>query len=51
MLHQRAARQALEVTGPVRAILHISSSAVDTDFTATLVDVFPQGRAERSATE
>ena len=25
---------------------HISSSAVDTDFTATLVDVSPQGRAE-----
>jgi len=38
--------KSLEVTGPVRAILHISSSAVDTDFTATLVDVSPQGRAE-----
>lgn len=38
--------QPLEVTGPVRARLHISSSAVDTDFTATLVDVHPEGRAE-----
>ncbi|WP_327097589.1 CocE/NonD family hydrolase [Nocardia vinacea] len=36
----------LEVTGPVRARLHISSSAVDTDFTATLVDVHPDGRSE-----
>ncbi|MGY2032990.1 CocE/NonD family hydrolase [Nocardia gipuzkoensis] len=38
--------RSLEVTGPVRAKLHISSSAVDTDFTATLVDVHPDGRAE-----
>ena len=36
----------LEITGPVRARLHISSSAVDTDFTAALVDVYPEGRAE-----
>ena len=35
--------KSLEVTGPVRASLHISSSAVDTDFTATLVDVSPAG--------
>jgi hypothetical protein len=33
----------LEVTGPVRATLHASSSAPDTDFTAALVDVFPDG--------
>jgi putative CocE/NonD family hydrolase len=33
----------VEVTGPVRAELFISSSAVDTDFTATLVDVWPNG--------
>lgn len=35
----------LEVTGRVRARLHVSSSAVDTDFTAKLVDVQPDGRA------
>ena len=35
----------LEVTGHVAAILHVASSAVDTDFTAKLVDVFPDGRA------
>lgn len=35
----------IEVTGPVTAVLHVSSSAVDTDFTAKLVDVFPDGRA------
>lgn len=36
----------LEVTGHVRARLYVSSSAVDTDFTAALVDVHPEGRAE-----
>jgi putative CocE/NonD family hydrolase len=35
----------VEVTGPVNAILYASSSAVDTDFTATLSDVYPDGRA------
>lgn len=35
----------LEVTGPVRLVLHVSTSAQDTDFTAKLVDVFPDGRA------
>lgn len=35
----------LEVTGPISAVLHVSSSAVDTDFTAKLVDVHPDGRA------
>jgi uncharacterized protein len=34
----------VEVTGPVIARLHVSTSAVDTDFTATLVDVYPDGR-------
>ncbi len=33
------------VTGPVRLVLYASSSAVDTDFTATLVDVDPSGFA------
>jgi hypothetical protein len=31
----------LEVTGPVTVLLWISSSAVDTDFTAKLIDVYP----------
>lgn len=35
----------IEVTGPVSAILYASSSAVNTDFTAKLVDVYPDGRA------
>ena len=39
----------LEVTGPVSAVLQISSSAPDTDFTAKLVDVHPDGRAENIA--
>ena len=34
-----------EVTGPIRVVLYASSSAVDTDFTAKLVDVFPDGQA------
>jgi hypothetical protein len=36
---------AVEVTGPVSLTLYASSSAVDTDWTAKLVDVFPDGRA------
>ena len=35
----------LEVTGPVRLEFFASSSAVDTDFTAKLVDVYPDGSA------
>jgi len=35
----------LEVTGPVRLEFFASSSAVDTDFTGKLVDVFPDGSA------
>jgi hypothetical protein len=35
----------LEVTGPVKVILHVSTSAPDTDFTAKLIDVFPDGHA------
>ena len=34
-----------EVTGPLSLTLYVSSSAVDTDFTGKLVDVFPDGRA------
>jgi putative CocE/NonD family hydrolase len=37
----------LEVTGPVKALIYASSSAVNTDFTAKLVDVYPDGRAIR----
>jgi hypothetical protein len=35
----------VEVTGPISATLHVSSSATDTDFTAKLVDIHPDGRA------
>lgn len=35
----------LEVTGPVRLDFFASSSAVDTDFVAKVVDVFPDGTA------
>lgn len=34
-----------EITGPVTVDLYASSSAVDTDFTAKLVDVHPDGKA------
>jgi hypothetical protein len=36
----------LEVTGPVSMDLYVSSSAVDTDFTGKLVDVWPNGLAQ-----
>ena len=35
----------LTVTGPVSVTLHVGTSAPDTDFTAKLVDVHPDGRA------
>ena len=35
----------VEVTGPVSATIYIATSANDTDFTAKLVDVSPEGRA------
>ena len=38
--------QDLEVTGPVTLDLFAKSSAVDTDFTAKLVDVWPSGFAQ-----
>jgi putative CocE/NonD family hydrolase len=37
--------EAVEVTGPVQLVLYASSSARDTDFVATLVDVDPKGKA------
>ena len=36
----------LEVTGPITADLFVKSSAADTDFTAKLVDVRPDGFAQ-----
>jgi putative CocE/NonD family hydrolase len=38
--------QDTEVTGPVSLDLYLSSSAVDTDFTGKLVDVWPNGFAQ-----
>jgi uncharacterized protein len=35
----------LEVTGPVRIMLYAASTAPDTDFTAKLIDVYPDGTA------
>ena len=35
----------IEVTGPIKVVLQVSSTATDTDFTAKLVDVFPDGTA------
>lgn len=36
--------EATEVTGAVRLKLYVSSSAIDTDFTAKLLDIYPDGR-------
>ncbi|MBV8552598.1 MAG: CocE/NonD family hydrolase [Acidobacteriaceae bacterium] len=36
--------QAMETTGQVRALLYVATSANDTDFTAKLVDVQPDGQ-------
>jgi putative CocE/NonD family hydrolase len=35
----------VEITGPVSLVLYAASSASDTDFTATLTDVHPNGQA------
>jgi putative CocE/NonD family hydrolase len=40
-------KENLEVTGPVKAVIFASSSASNTDFTAKLVDVYPDGMAIR----
>ena len=37
--------QPLEVTGPIQVTLYAASSARDTDWTAKLVDIFPDGKA------
>ena len=41
----RPLRQDVEAIGPVEVVLYVSTSAKDTDFTAKLVDVFPDGYA------
>jgi putative CocE/NonD family hydrolase len=41
----RAFPEDVEVTGPVKVELYVESSALDTDFTAKLVDVGPDGFA------
>jgi putative CocE/NonD family hydrolase len=38
-------KEGVEVTGPLEAILYVSSDAGDTDFTVKLVDVLPDGTA------
>ena len=38
-------KQDTEVIGPVQVVLYVATSARDTDFTAKLVDVFPDGYA------
>jgi putative CocE/NonD family hydrolase len=35
----------LTVVGPVKVVLYVSSTVTDTDFTAKLIDVYPDGRA------
>ncbi len=37
--------QDLEITGPVSAVLHVSTTAPNTDFTVKLVDVHPDSKA------
>jgi len=34
----------MEVTGPLRAVLYVSTTAMDTDFVVTLSNVYPDGR-------
>ena len=41
----RPLRHDVEAIGPVQVVLYIATSARDTDFTAKLVDVFPDGTA------
>src|SRR5262249_52356063 len=38
-------KKEMEVTGPIKVTLYVATSAPDTDFTAKLVDVFPDGAA------
>jgi uncharacterized protein len=38
-------KEVTEVSGPIDAMLYVSSDAKDTDFTIKLIDVYPDGRA------
>ena len=38
-------KQATEVTGPIKVVLYVTTTALSTDFTAKLVDVHPDGSA------
>ncbi len=38
-------KEPVEVTGRMTAVLYVSTSAVDTDFTAQITDVYPDGRS------
>jgi putative CocE/NonD family hydrolase len=40
-----ALSEPMEVTGRLRAVLHVATTAADTDFTAKLTDVYPDGRS------
>jgi uncharacterized protein len=40
-----ALTEGLELTGPMRAVVYLSSDAPDTDVTVKLLDVFPDGRS------
>ena len=37
----------LELTGPITAVLYAATSAVDTDFTVAVIDVFEDGTANQ----
>jgi uncharacterized protein len=41
----RPLKRDVEAVGPVQVVLYVATSARDTDFTAKLVDVFPDGQA------
>ena len=38
-------KEEVDVTGPVKVVLYASSDAVDTDWVAKLVDIYPDGKA------
>jgi len=40
-----ALTQPITIAGPIEVVLHVSSSARDTDFIVKLVDVYPDGKA------
>ena len=42
-------QEEVEATGPVKVVLYASSDAVDTDFVAKLVDVYPDGSSYNMA--